>query len=622
MPSIGVDGGLSGGGADQPATRFPDRFRTLLLVVFFACLFAALTTSSFDSEFWWHLAFGRWIWEHRALPSADPFDCTSAIFGSSGQVRYLLTQYWLAQVLLYGSYLSAGMKGVFLLRAAAFTALFCLLYRLLRRTGAGLPLSVLLVALAYQAIVREFSYIENRPQMWSSLFFVALLLLLENLREGKRWAQFALPPFMLLWANLHAGYILGMIVIVIAAAAAQLARHVARKRILVSAAAAIALTGCNPAGYEALLYFPLWRFSTPLGIFEEHSLFKYIRATALPGTRPWLTAIMLLPLLTLLPRRGTLLRERWDPLLIWLLTLVMGVKAQRYLVFLIPAACWVTALNIAAVRERLAPAGPWPPSRWLPAQAREALAAVAIVSLAASYARDAARFSALRPSASFHVPAEGVADYLKRSGIGGNIFNEYTLGGYLAWRLHPEMKIFIYGRMAYPELLALYDDVVKYPRKTVTLTATGGISYFYQKVFDENSINAVVIPAGDSRSGDAVALAWMLAQDDTWVLGYAQPTMLVFLRRSAAPAGLVGNSLPKSLVFDNLIATARAAGGTRHGRASPVWRRSLALGYLGKGQWAESLRFFDEYLALAPADTWARQMRSIAAGAAGGGPQP
>jgi hypothetical protein len=103
--------------------------------------------------------------------------------------------------------------------------------------------------------------------MWSSLFFVALLLLLENLREGRRWAQFALPPFMLLWANLHAGYILGMIVIVIAAAAAHLARHVARKRILVSAAAAIALTGCNPAGYEALLYFAV--ASRIKGIFRR-----------------------------------------------------------------------------------------------------------------------------------------------------------------------------------------------------------------------------------------------------------------------------------------------------------------------------------------------------------------
>ena len=117
-------------------------------------------------------------------------------------------------------------------------------------------------------------------------------------------------------------------------------------------------------------------------------------------------------------------------------------------------------------------------------------------SLAAGYARIAAPSSALRPSATFRHEAEGAADYLKRSGIRGNIFNEYSLGGYLAWRLHPELKVFIYGRMAYPELLALYEDVLKNPTQTTTLGAGGGIVYFYQKVFDEHAVNAAVLPAG------------------------------------------------------------------------------------------------------------------------------
>jgi hypothetical protein len=242
-----------------------------------------------------------------------------------------------------------------------------------------------------------------------------------------------------------------------------------------------------------------------------------------------------------------------------------------------------------------------------------------LVLLSASYARDAARSSALRPSATFQHPAEGAADYLKRSGVRGNIFNEYALGGYLAWRLHPEMKIFIYGRMAYPELLALYDDVVKYPRKTVSLTATGGIRYFYQKVFDEYAVDAVVIPAGDKLSGDAIPLTWMLAQDDAWALVSSQPAALVFLRKSAAPAPLVRDALPKSEVFDSLIAVARKVGQSSHGRSSPVWRRSVALGLLGKGQREESLRLFDEYLALAPKDTWALQMRNVAAGTVSAG---
>jgi hypothetical protein len=613
------EGAATGGRANPKSARLLRHVPAFLVVVFFSALFGALTASSFDSEVWWHLASGRWMWENRTLLSADPFDFTSVIFGSSGQVRYLFTQYWFAQVLLYESYLLAGLKGVFLLRAAAFTVLFSLLYRLLRLTGAGTLLSSLLVALSFQAIAREFNYVENRPQMWSSLAFVALLLILEHLRGGKRWARFVLPPFMLLWANLHGGYILGIVVIAIAVAAAYLSRHGERRRMLVAAAAAVALAGCNPAGYAALLAYPLDRFSVPARVFEEQSLFRYVSVTALPGARPWLTAVFLLPFLTLVPRLGSLLRERRDVLLIFLLTLGLGIKAQRYLVFLVPLACWVTALNIAALRGRLPQAGPWPLRRRLSPQAWGALTAVVLVMLATSYARVAAHSSALRPSANFRHAAEGAADYLKHNGLRGNVFNEYTLGGYLAWRLSPEMKIFIYGRCAYPELLALYDDIVKYPRKTVSLTATGGVSYFYQKVFDENAVDIVVIPAGDSLSGDAVPLAWMLALDDAWALVYARPAALVFLRKTAAPAHLVGNALPKSEVFDNLIAIASAVSRSGHGRSSPVWRRSLALAHLGKGQGRESLRLFDEYLALAPKDTWAVQMRAVAAGTVGAG---
>jgi hypothetical protein len=123
-------------------------FFRVLVIAFFVALFFAYTTPACDTDCWWHLATGRWIVENRSLPHVDPFDFTSATFGASGQVRYQLTQYWLAQTSLYLSFLAAGLKGVVLLRGAVFTALFACLYRLLRRSGAGVLLSALLVASA------------------------------------------------------------------------------------------------------------------------------------------------------------------------------------------------------------------------------------------------------------------------------------------------------------------------------------------------------------------------------------------------------------------------------------------------------------------------------------------
>ena len=600
-------------GAAPPA---PDGFRwaeKVLVLILFSALFIALTLPEFGPDFWWHLACGRWTWEHRALPGADPFDFTSVIFGSSGQVRYQLTQYWLAQVLMYGAYLLAGLKGAVLLQAAVFTGLFSLLFRLLRRTGVGLLPSALLLALAVQAIVRELAYIENRPQMWSSLFFVALLLLLEHLREGKVWAQVALPPFMVLWANLHGGYLLGVIVILIAASWAYLTRHDGRRRILLVAVAAVALTGCNPAGYEALLFYPKMRFSSSgaflSGIIEETPLFTYLQVTALPRTMPGLTACMLLPLLTLWPLARSPRRVRWDLLLIFLLTLGEGIRSQRFLIFMVPMACWMIALNMAAFRERLVEAPRWSFPRRLPQWPLRALTAVVLLSLAASYALAAARTSQLLPSAAFHHPVEGAADYLVRNGIKGNIFNEYGMGGYLTWRLHPAMKVFIYGRMAYPELLTLYNDLVFQPHKTASLSGSGGLSIFYQEVLDQYDVNAVIIPAGDAHSGDISPLAVKLARNDTWALVYAQPQALVFLRKIPAHESLIANALPKDTVYDTMIALARGVAQSGPGQFIPIWRRTIAFACYLKGRKAEALRLYDDYLTYAPGDTAAVQMR-------------
>jgi hypothetical protein len=221
----------------------------------------------------------------------------------------------------------------------------------------------------------------------------------------------------------------------------------------------------------------------------------------------------------------------------------------------------------------------------------------------------AAQTSELTPGADSHHRAEGAADYLTSNGFRGNVFNRYEDGGYLAWRFPPEIKIFIYGRMVYPELLTLYRDVLNNPTKPIAPSSSDTGRYFYQKVFDDYAVNAVIIPAGDSQTGGVVPLTTMLALDNGWALVYARPEALVFLRKTPAVAPLLRSALPKSAAFENQIAVARAAAETFHGRSSPAWRRSLVIAYFGLGRKEEALRIINDYLALAPDDTEAYQFR-------------
>ena len=66
-----------------PAEHIDLDVQGLLTVIFFTALFFSLTLPDFDSDFWWHLANGRWIWESRSFPLVDSFDFMSKVFETS-----------------------------------------------------------------------------------------------------------------------------------------------------------------------------------------------------------------------------------------------------------------------------------------------------------------------------------------------------------------------------------------------------------------------------------------------------------------------------------------------------------------------------------------------------------
>ncbi|HTU42895.1 MAG TPA: hypothetical protein VMF10_14400, partial [Candidatus Aquilonibacter sp.] len=52
--------------------------RNTFLAVLFLGLFAMAARDATDPDLWWHLATGRFIVQHGAVPHADPFSYTSA----------------------------------------------------------------------------------------------------------------------------------------------------------------------------------------------------------------------------------------------------------------------------------------------------------------------------------------------------------------------------------------------------------------------------------------------------------------------------------------------------------------------------------------------------------------
>lgn len=188
----------------------------LVLATAFSFAFTPLRTSQDE---WWHLKAGRWIVEHRALPTHDIFTYAGADF------RWYNHE-WLSQVIFYLVYaLGAGgdpgplgeVGGVTALvafKALIVTLTFALLAWLARLRGASWP-AALFVALLAADISRRTIY--PRPPVFSYLFFTLFLIAFTLWKTGRmrgRWL-WLLVPVTVVWSNLH-----GMVLLAIVAAGA------------------------------------------------------------------------------------------------------------------------------------------------------------------------------------------------------------------------------------------------------------------------------------------------------------------------------------------------------------------------------------------------------------------
>ena len=175
-----------------------------IFVVFLLALFptAHAVTPRLDEDTWWHLAVGKYIVEHKSLPTEDPF----SRLGQQNHVPWVAYS-WLHELVMFGAYRLGGLSGILALRHVldALTILTLAWFVLRESNGRIQPLIVFAIVTATLVpIMRE------RPWHYTIVLTTLTLNATIEIRRGTpAWRFWWLMPAFMLWANLHVQFVLG-----------------------------------------------------------------------------------------------------------------------------------------------------------------------------------------------------------------------------------------------------------------------------------------------------------------------------------------------------------------------------------------------------------------------------
>jgi hypothetical protein len=163
-----------------------------------------------DAGIGWHIRTGQQILATHTIPRLDPFSSTMA-----GKPWFAWE--WLYDLLAGKLEATLGLNGVVWFTAAVIATVFAGMFHLLIRHGTSLGFALPLVLLAMSASMIHFL---ARPHVLSWLFTLVWFSILDasdrtdlyqNSSPVKR--VWLLPPLMLLWVNLHGGFLLGFVLL-------------------------------------------------------------------------------------------------------------------------------------------------------------------------------------------------------------------------------------------------------------------------------------------------------------------------------------------------------------------------------------------------------------------------
>ena len=414
-------------------TAWLQRSGIYISLISFACVYylsnAPLLLGHYDLG--WHLAAGDLIRSRGNVPFQDPWS-----FTLGDKQWYNLS--WLWDVIASVVFQYANFSGLILFVIACGAVIVGYLTSIGLSSGASaiaVFISVFSACLLYPTFATAPNiYLAASPNTATMLFSV--IFYGECL---KRTRCFLLPVVMVLWANLHGGFLLGFLIVGVFCGAALLRRDWANLRVYSYAGIGCFIaTFINPLGWH--IYEGV---ATTLGHFVQAYItewWSYFSSIAMPGSVPGIIYILTFVGLELRDRSSSSIPLE-SRLLSWLF-LFLGIYQFRYMSFFFMFSTLPMALHI----DRLLP------KQLNNFEVQKSMLAAGIMGVCAL----PLTFMQIEPALGLpQMLSEQDALYLETHFAHARLLNHWNVGGILIFRTRGAVPVFVDGRAAtaYPDAL-------------------------------------------------------------------------------------------------------------------------------------------------------------------------
>jgi len=489
-------------------------------------------------DFFWHLASGRWIVDHGALPLNDPF-------GLASERIEWINGSWLFQIIASAVWSAGGAALTVILRSLlALAGIAIVLRHASKRTGMATAAAI--TALAVYGAEHRLSY---RPEGAATLLaVVAVAIAFGELSTWRRAALFSI--LTILWINVHPSALLAPLIYgagVLSRWGASENRPPLREWMAIAAPAVSLLL--NP-----------WHVRGVVAPFQLAALASgnaFVNTEWLPTSVfvfPIVYLTILLAVLTAIRNRNAL-KPHLGELALLALFSVLAIRYVRNHGFFFATFPMLIAPLLPELDRRLRPV----------------LATIAVMLLA---------FVAVSPPA----PSLGVDSqklpvlttrFLVDSKLGGHIYNPDQFGGYLIHALYPARRVLTDGRNElYRPFIAEVSAAREDSRKWNALFAKYDLRLAMEDYRGEPL--RVIDPASRQTTLVAPSLAYFPRQ--RWALIAFDDAAMLFARRDAFAADVLARMEFVALVPDDPTSIQRMSEADRNAARREVQRAEQTIG--------------------------------------------